>query len=134
MKTRKEILLVGLISFIVGGMIADPIISLEKGAWLSDLLKSSFVGLMIGIAARFAFRYFYINVKHKTFLSFSAVQLLIGVGTILSAYMLGVRNFLYFLIMILPAEIIGFVATYSMYHYNLKLNQGLEDTQRKYKP
>lgn len=133
MKKSQEIILVGLISFIFGSIVAAPIIAVEKGEWLTNLLKSGLVGLVIGIAARFVFMYFYKNVKSKTFLSFLAVQLVIGLGTYVGAYILGVRNSLYFLMMILPAELIGFVSAISMYFYNKKLNKGLQDTQRKYK-
>ena len=133
MKTWKELFVVGLMSFIFGGVIAAPIIAIENGEWLPNLFRSGVVGLLIGIAARYAFRYFYKNIKNKTLPSFLAVLLLIGLGTFLGAYLLGVRRVSYFLIMILPAEFIGFLVTLSMYLYNMKLNKGLEDTQKKYK-
>ena len=133
MKKWQEILVVGLISFVLGSIVASPIIAVEKGEWLSNLLKSGAVGLVIGVIARFAFMYFYKNIKNKTVLAFFAVQLVIGLGTFMGAYILGVRNFLYFLIMIIPAEFIGLISTISMYFYNTRLNKGLQDTQKKFK-
>jgi hypothetical protein len=133
MKNWREVLFVGIISFIIGSIVASPIIAIEKGEWLANLLNSGLVGLAIGIAARYAFMYFYKNVKSKTFLSFIAVQLVIGLGTYTGAYILGVRKALYFFMMIFPAEIVGFISAILMYHYNVKLNKGLRDTQEKYK-
>lgn len=133
MKKWLEILLVGLISFIFGSLVASPIIAFEKAAWLANLLKSGLVGLVIGLTARFGFMYFYKNIKTKTVTSFLTVQLIIGLGTFSGAYLLGVRNPLYYLMMIIPAELIGFISTISMRFYNTKLNKGLRDTQKKYK-
>lgn len=133
MQKRLEILLVGVFSFIFGSVVASPIIAFEKAAWLGNLIKSGLVGLVIGLTARFAFMYFYKNIKTKIFTSFLTVQLIIGLGTFSGAYLLGVRNPLYYLMMIIPAELIGLISTISMRFYNTKLNKGLRDTQKRYK-
>jgi uncharacterized membrane protein len=126
--------LTALISGIVGGLVAIPIILLNNDTVIFLVLfKSIAVGAVIGIIARTVFNFILKNIRLYTLWSFFSLFIIIGIGTFSGAYILGERNSLYIAIMIIFAEIIGLAIAFYLYRYAHILNKSLEKVQQRFR-
>ena len=128
----KEFVIIALISGLIGVLVAMPIILNSSENLFLDLLGSFAVGMSIGIVSLTALYFVFRNIGKYTFWTFCLLTLMIGSGTFLGAYLMGERSVLNFLIMILPAELIGNSMAAVIYKRATKINERLKVVQEKF--
>ena len=128
----KEFVIIALISGLIGVLVAMPIILNNSESLFLDLLGSFAVGMSIGIVSLIALYLVFRNIGKYTFWTFCLLTLMIGSGTFLGAYLMGERSVFNFLIMILPAELIGNSMAAVIYKRALKINERLKVVQEKF--
>ncbi|MBT3225438.1 MAG: hypothetical protein HOB38_15775 [Deltaproteobacteria bacterium] len=128
----KEFVIIALISGLIGVLVAMPIILNNSESLFLDLLGSFAVGMSIGIVSLTALYFVFRNIGKYTFWTFCLLTLMIGSGTFLGAYLMGERSVFNFLIMILPAELIGNSMAAVIYKRALKINERLKVVQEKF--
>ena len=128
----KEFVIIALISGLIGVLVAMPIILNNSESLFLDLLGSFAVGMSIGIVSLTALYFVFRNIGKYTFWTFCLLTLMIGSGTFLGAYLMGERSVFNFLIMILPAELIGNSMAAVIYKRATKINERLKVVQEKF--
>jgi len=126
-----EFVIVVLISGLIGDMVALPFIFKNPGNMLLDLLGSFAVGMSIGSVSMIVFYFVFRNIRKYTYGTFCLLIIIIGSGTFLGAYLMGERDVLDFLIMILLAELIGNTMAAIIYRRATRINEQLKVVQKK---
>ncbi len=128
----KEFIVIFLLSGLIGDLVALPFILFNQERVLFFLLASYVVGMSIAIVSVIIFSFFYRNLRKNTILAFSSIVFTIAIGTFLGAFVLGERNFLNILIMIVLAECIGMLLAAVSYQKTKRLNKQLEIAKEKF--
>ncbi len=128
MKNAKELFIIALLSAIVGGLVSLPV-AILLGRPIFEILEGAGVGAIIGLAARFAFQFFYQNLGGKTALGFLSIAAVIACGTVAGAVTLGIRQPLHLGILVLLAEASGLAMAALGYARYRKLNERLKAIQ-----
>lgn len=133
MKIVKEYLFVAFISGLIGMLVALPF------TWLFDfgipgyLVRSYLVGFCIGLLTKLVLSYSLRNVRKNTFLSFAVLLATIFVCTASAAFVMGLRNLLFAVLMALIADMAGMAANWLIYRYAKKMNYKLSEVQIRIK-
>lgn len=128
MKHVKELVIIAVLSAIVGALVSLPVV-LVLGRPLFGILEGAAVGALIGLAARFAFQFFYHNLGGKTALGFAAIAAVIALGTVVGAVTLGIGQPLHLGVLTLLAEASGLIMAAVGYLRYRKLNERLKAVQ-----
>ncbi len=122
-----------LVSGAIGACVGSIFVIKEGYPLVRGLGISSFVGIVIGISATAAFMFAYRNVNKKAVISFLLVFIIIGIGTFLGPFFVGLRNYCYIGIMVVLAEIFGMAVTVIVFRKTRALNRSLIETQQRFK-
>jgi hypothetical protein len=132
MNKISEFSFTAVISTFTGALVAFPVLVLGNWDIFPNLLKSGCVGAIIGISVRIAFSFFYRNLSQSRILPFCIVFIIIAAGTCGGAYILGLRDVLYYVIMTTLAEMTGMLMAISGYNTYIKLNKKLCEVKKRY--
>lgn len=127
----KEIPIYGLIGGAFGILEVLPFILIHKLNVVEYFVKSFLVGMTIGTLCPFVFAVIYYNIRKYTFWAFFACFIFIGLGTIFGSLLMGLRDLLQFIVVVLIAELFGMSITAISYRKACNLNDKLLKVQEK---
>jgi hypothetical protein len=120
-----------LISGLIGGVVALPFYLWFGDPVFPGVAHGAFAGVMIGLVSRAGFVAVQRHLGTHPFWAFCFIGLTIGGGTAAGAYLLGLREWLPFVLLIVFAEAVGLTVTFFKYRYSRILNQRLRLLQQQ---
>jgi hypothetical protein len=133
-KRLKELLVIAFSSAIVGGLVSLPIALIVSYTPSLDALRGAGVGALIGPAAHLSFVFFYRHLSQRRHLGLLLIATVIGLGTCLGAFALGVRQAAHFAILVSLAEAAGLAMAALGYRRYERLNDSLRKVQGRMNP
>ena len=119
------------ISGIIGGLVALPFYLWFGESVFPGVAHGAFAGTTIGLVSRAGFVVVHRRLGTHPFWAFTFIGLTIGGGTSTGAYLLGLREWLPFILLIVFAETVGLTVTYFKYRYSRILNHQLQLLQQQ---